>query len=133
VRQIAFPQPHGFVSDLAVGAKDTVFLLDSVEKRLYVAARDATAAIPLTGSMREDMDFPAAIAADDRGRLLVADQNGGGIVILGQDGSFRGRQSAFGWKEGFLRYPGELCLDANGTLFVADRENNRIQVFLTGR
>lgn len=133
LRQIAFPEKRVFFSDLAVGADGTVFLLDSVGKRVYTAARDSAAATPLPDSLKEDLGFPTAMTADERGRLFVVDENGGGIVILGQDGSYRGRQSGLGWKEGFLRYPGQLCLDGKGTLFVADRENNRIQVFMTGR
>jgi hypothetical protein len=50
-------------------------------------------------------------------------------VILGADGSFRGRQAGTGWKEGSLRYPSGLCAGPAGTIFVADRENGRVQMF----
>jgi hypothetical protein len=59
----------------------------------------------------------------------VVDQNGSGIVILGLDGSFRGRQLRMGWKDGFLRYPSQLCIDDRGNVFIADRGNNRVDVF----
>ena len=70
-----------------------------------------------------------ALAVDHLGRLFIVDENGGGIVILGPDGSFQGRQSNMGWKPGSLRYPSGLCVDTAGMMFVADRGNNRIQVF----
>ena len=129
LRQIAFPREPGFLSDLAVDDKGTVFAIDSVGRRVFaVKSADAILA-PLTGPMMEDLAFPTAIAVDARGRLFIADQNEGGLVILGADGSFRGRQAGMGWKEGQLRYPSGLCAGATGTLFVADRENNRVQMF----
>jgi hypothetical protein len=66
---------------------------------------------------------------DDTGRIAIADLSDGGIVFLGPDGSFRGRQSAMGWKEGLLRYPSGLAAGPPGLLFVADRGNNRVAVF----
>jgi len=75
------------------------------------------------------MAFPTAIASDRRGHLFVADQTGGGIVVLGADGSFLGRQAGRGWTQGLLRYPSGLCVADGGLLFVADRENDRVSVF----
>jgi sugar lactone lactonase YvrE len=128
-RTIAYPKKHGFLSDLAVDDKGTVFAIDSVGRRVFVARRADIALTPLTGGMQADMAFPTAIAVDDQGRIYVADQNGDGIVILGADGSFRGRQAGTGWKEGSLRYPSGLCAGTAGTIFVADRENGRVQMF----
>jgi hypothetical protein len=78
--------------------------------------------------MADDMTLPSGIAADGEGYLFLADNHGSGIVVLGQDGSFRGRESAMGWKEGFLRYPTGVSASKD-LLFVADRGNNRVQVF----
>lgn len=127
--QIPFPKGAGFLSDLAVDKKGDAFLIDSVGKRIFAARKGASEMVPLTESLGEDVDFPTSIAVDDRGRLFVGDQNGGGIVVIGPDGSFRGRQLAMGWKNSFLRYPSDLCIDGSGTLFVADRGNNRVQSF----
>lgn len=129
LRRIAFPKEVGFLSDLAVDDRGTVFAIDSVGRRVFVAKSADAILAPLTGSMKEDLAFPTAIAVDGRGRLFIADQTEGGIVILGTDGSFRGRQAGMGWKEGQLRYPSGLCAGIAGTLIVADRENNRVQMF----
>jgi streptogramin lyase len=128
-RQIAFPDAYGFLSDVAVDPRGVVFALDSVGRRLFSAALDAEQLTPLTEAMTEEMDFPTDLVADDVGRLFVSDQHGGGIVIVGANGSFRGRQSSMGWKTGMLRYPAGLCVDGNRELFVADRGNSRLQVF----
>jgi hypothetical protein len=34
-----------------------------------------------------------------------------------------------GWKEGFLRYPSQMCITEEGSVFIADRGNNRIEAF----
>lgn len=128
-RSIPFPAETGFLSDLAIDDMGTVFVIDSVARRVFVARKSAAVFAPLTGMMKAEMAFPTAIAVDGQGMLFIADQHGGGIVILGPDGSFRGRQSGMGWKEGSLRYPTGLCFAGKGMLFVADRENSRVQVF----
>lgn len=128
-KEIALPSERGaFFSDVAVGANGSVFVLDSVGRRVLVAKAGTDAFAPFGETLEKELDFATSIAVDESGRVFVADQNGGGIVTLGPDGSFRGRQSAMGWKEGQLRYPSALAL-ANGRLLVADRGNNRVQVF----
>jgi hypothetical protein len=129
-REIPFPKEYGFFSDLAVDAGGNVYLLDSVRKRVYKAAKNSSEAVPLTGSLLEDAYFPASIATDRQGTIFLVDQNGSGIVILGPDGSFRGRRLSMGWKEGFLRYPAQMCVTENGAAFIADRGNNRVDGFL---
>jgi len=129
-RQIAFPDRYGFFSDIAVDSRGQVFVVDSVEPRIWVANAEASELSPLTDVLTADMYFPTAIEEDGQGRVFVVDQNGGGIVVFATDGTFRGRQSRYGWKDGFLRYPAAVCADPSGLLFVADRENNRVQPFI---
>jgi hypothetical protein len=57
------------------------------------------------------------------------DENGAGIVILGQDGSFLGRQLTMGWNEGLLYYPSQMCINDKDEAFIADTGNSRVQVF----
>lgn len=128
-REIPFPPEYGFFSDIAVDGNGNVFLIDSVGGKVFSARKNDIAITPLTGSLQEDLNFPVGIAVDGKGRLYVSDQHGSGIVILGADGSFRGRHSGMGWREGLLRYPSALCVGANGNLFIADRGNSRVQVF----
>ncbi len=129
-REIPFPKGYGFLSDLAVDTGGNVYLLDSVRKRVYKAAKNSAEAVPLTGSLQEEAYFPASIATDKQGTIFLVDQNGSGVVILGPDGSFRGRRLSMGWKEGFLRYPAQMCVTENGAAFIADRGNNRVDGFL---
>jgi hypothetical protein len=128
-RQLDFPTEYGFFSDLAVDFKGAVLLLDSVKARVSIGAQGAKTFTPLTPSLREHLSFPTYLATDSRGGLYVVDENGAGIVLLGQDGSFLGRQLAMGWNEGLLYYPSQVCLNEQGDVFIADRGNSRVQIF----
>ncbi len=129
IRQIDFPENYGFFTDLAVNSQGTVFLLDSVNAMIFSAPKDSQSFAPLTKSLKEYTNFPVAMTIDARGIIYLSDQNSGDIVILGQDGSFQGRRLNFGWKEGLLRYPSQLCINEKGEIFIVDRNNSRIQIF----
>ena len=129
LHQIKFPEQYGFFSDLAVDFKGTVLLVDSVKATVFSAEKNAASFIPLTESLKQYVRFPTSITTDSRGRIYLVDRNGGSIVLLGQDGSFLGRQSGFGWKEGRLNYPSQMCISGDGEVFVADTRNNRVQIF----
>jgi sugar lactone lactonase YvrE len=129
-REIPFPKEYGFFSDLSVDAGGNILLLDSVGKRVYKVTKTPPEIAPLSESLKEEVYFPVAIATDKQGTIFLVDQNGSGVVILGPDGSFRGRRLSMGWKDGFLRYPAQMCITENGNAFIADRGNNRVEAFL---
>ena len=52
---------------------------------------------------------------------------------LGVDGTFQGRELAMGWSDGAVHYPGQICVTSEGDVFVADRNNNRVQIFASPR
>jgi DNA-binding beta-propeller fold protein YncE len=128
-KQVQFPGDYGFFSDLAVDSRGNILLIDSVRAVLYSARKDSDHFTPLTKNLREYLDFPTSLTTDSRGTIYVVDENGGGIVLLGQDGSYLGRQLTMGWNEGLLYYPSQICINEKGEAFIADRGNSRIQVF----
>jgi NHL repeat-containing protein len=128
-RHLEFPKEAGFFSDLAVDFKGTIFLVDSVKAIVWSAAKEVKEFSPLTKSLREYLSFPTYVTTDGRGVLYVVDENGAGVVVLGQDGSFLGRQLVMGWNEGLVYFPSQMCLNEKGEVFIADRGNSRVQVF----
>jgi len=128
-KQIPFPKDYGFFSDLSVDSKGTLFLIDCIKTMVFSAAKDSNSFSSLTKNLREYLYFPTSITTDNRGTIYVVDQNGSGIVILGQDGSFHGRQLSMGWNEGLLYFPSQMCVNDNGEVFIADRDNSRVQIF----
>ena len=129
LRHLEFPKGYVFFSDIAVDFKGTILLIDSVEGIVYSAARSSTGFSPITKSLKEYVRFPASLTSDNRGRIYLMDRNGGSMIILGQDGSFLGRVSSMGWKEGWLNYPAQVCVNDKGEIFIADTMNSRVQVF----
>ena len=130
-KQIAFPKEYGFFSDVEVDVRGRVLLIDSVNAVVYSAAENSASFSPVTESLKEYVRFPASVTTDSRGRIYLVDRNGGSIIILGQEGSFIGRQSGLGWKEGRLNYPSQMCINNRGEIFIADTNNSRVQMFVT--
>jgi len=128
-KQIPFPKEYGFFSDLAVDPKGSILLVDCVKAMVFFSAKDSNSFTPLTRSLREYLDFPTSISTDSRGIIYLVDENGGGIVILGQDGSYLGRQLSAGWNEGLLNFPSQMSINEKGEVFIADRGNSRVQIF----
>src|SRR3954470_24362431 len=98
------PLPKGSFTDLAVGAQGTIYAVDAVGAAVFAAEKGANGFSSFSRQLRDYASFPASIAITDRGLLLVVDQHGNGVVVLGPDGSFLGRQLSIGWSDGFLYY-----------------------------
>jgi DNA-binding beta-propeller fold protein YncE len=128
-KQIPFPKDYGFFSDLSVDPKGTVLLIDCVKAMVFSASKDSKDFSPFTKNLREYLNFPTSVTTDNRGSIYIVDSGGSGLVILGQDGSFVGRQLSMGWTEGLLYFPSQICVNEKGEVFIADRGNSRIQIF----
>jgi sugar lactone lactonase YvrE len=129
IRSINFPEKYGFISDLAIDSIGNIYLIDSTKSAVYIATKESQSFSPFKTDLKEYINFPSNITVDTKGVIYISDLAGGVISILTQDGTFRGHQSGYGWKEGLLRYPSQICINEKGNLFVADRENSRVQVF----
>ncbi len=129
LKKIPLPKDHGFFSDLAVDRQGKIYVLDSVEGIVHTVASGGTAFTPLTGSMKEIMNFPARLSVDARGFVYLVDQNGSGLGLVAPDGESLGRKLGLGWNKSGLFYPSQICISAGGDLFIADRDNNRVQMF----
>jgi hypothetical protein len=128
-KQIQFPKDYEFFSDLAIDSRGNILLIDCIKAMVFSATKDSNSFFPLTRSLREYLDFPTSLTTDKRGTIYIVDQNGSGIVILGQDGSYLGRQLTMGWTEGLLYFPSQMCVNEKGEVFIADRGNSRVQIF----
>lgn len=131
-RALPLPADARFVTDVAIDGLGQVLLLDSVGRRLYVAPPQATAFSPLGPALDDTLiTLPTALVAS-RGLILVV-ESGGSVASFGQDGTFLARQLRKGWQEGSLNHPGQACVNERDDVFVADRDNSRVQVFALAR
>jgi sugar lactone lactonase YvrE len=128
-RHIKFPKKYGVFSDITIDFKGNILLIDSTKAVVFSTAKNAVKLSALTGSLKQYMRLPTSITTDKRGRIYLVDRNGGRIIILGQDGSFLGRLSGQGLKEGLLNHPSNMCINSKGEVFIADTSNSRIQIF----
>jgi DNA-binding beta-propeller fold protein YncE len=129
LRKVSLPPSKGFYSDMAINFKGDILVIDSVKGEIFSAAEGSKDFAPVIKGLREYMNFPSSISTDKRGFIYVVDQNGGSLVVLGQDGSFQGQQLSRGWKESQLNYPTQMCINGDNGVFIADMNNNRVQVF----
>jgi hypothetical protein len=128
-REIPLPKEYGFITDLTVDSKGTVFVVDAVQAMVYSTAKDPAAFSPLTASLKDDLKFASNIVVDKNGSFFISDQNSGGIVVVGPDGLLQNRLLTLGWKEGTVRNPSQICIRKDGDLYTADKANNRVQKF----
>ena len=131
-KAIPLPGNVGFGSDLSVDAAGTVFLIDSIGRRMFSAARDAAAFTQAGRDLAESLaTLPTSITAS-KGIIFVV-EGGGGVVVFGRDGVFLSRQLTAGWEEGSVNHPSQMCVNDKDEVFIADRDNSRIQVFQLAR
>ena len=130
IKQISFPAEFGFFSDLAVDDRGRVFILDSIQSQVFTAAPEEDVFTPLSDSLRDDLAYPTHLEVDSSGLLYVVDEETSTIGILRRDGSFAKRLFNRGRKEGLLYYPSQICVGDGSRLVIADRDNNRVQVFV---
>lgn len=131
-RELPLPKAAG-ITDVAADSSGRVYVLDAVTAVVFAAEPAATEFRPLSKSLKEMISFPIYLTPDNRGMLYLVDQHGNAVVRVGVDGTFQGRELAIGWKEGAVYYPAQLCIDSHGDVFLADRNNNRVQVFAMAR
>jgi DNA-binding beta-propeller fold protein YncE len=87
----------------------------------------------VAGDSEDTFNKPSAVAIAANGDIFVADGHGGNsnarIVKFSKAGKFLMAWGKKGSAPGELNIPHALAFDSKGRLFVADRGNNRIQIF----
>ncbi len=128
-RALPLPADARFIGDLAVDFEGNVLLIDAIGRRLYSSPKAAGPFAPLGGDLSASVATAPSSITPTRGLILVAEGSGGTIDIFGRDGRFSARQLTEGWEEGQVRYPSQLCVNDKDEVFIADRDNSRLQAF----
>lgn len=131
-----FVWPHGFHLDAdgnlwtsdarGAGDKGHTVLKHAPDGRVLM-----TLGTPgVAGAGEDTFDGPADVLVAPDGSIFVADGHGNDrIVKLSPDGEFLMEWGEEGTLLGQFNEPHALAMDSRGRLFVADRMNQRIQVF----
>jgi DNA-binding beta-propeller fold protein YncE len=85
------------------------------------------------GSNSQSFNAPSDVVVAENGDVFVADGHGDDtnnrVVKLASDGKFVKAWGRTGYAPGEFRTLHAIAIDARGRVFVADRSNNRIQIF----
>ena len=134
-----FVLPHG----LSVDRAGNVWVTDGVGKdgkghQVFKFSPDGKLLMTLgkagvAGSGPDEFNAPSAVLVAPNGDIFVADGHGGDtnarIVKFDPAGKFIKTWGRKGTAPGEFDIPHALAMDTRGRLFVADRRNNRIQIF----
>ena len=134
-----FAQPHG----IGIDRYGNVWVTDAQHvpgkgQQVHKFGPDGTLLLSLgtagvPGAGPDTFNGPSDVAIAPNGDIFVGDGHGGAtnarIVKFSRDGTFLKTWGRRGTAPGEFGTPHGLAFDSTGRLFVADRDNNRIQIF----
>ncbi len=129
-----FKRPHG----ITIGPDDMLYCTDdhahatykyTLEGKLLMTLGTPGKAAPFQGG--EPFNLPTKVALDPKtGDLYISDGYGNSRVHkYTPDGKYLFSWGAPGSDPGEFNLPHSVCTDQDGYVYVADRENHRIQIF----
>ncbi len=131
-----FQMPGG----IAVGENGNIYVADSLNYRVQAFNKDGNPlwqygkplppdkAVTYQGKDRK-FGLPASIALDDSGHLYVVDGLNCQITVLNTKGQKIETLGDIGHDDGFFYYPEGITYAGQGKLALADKFNDRIEVF----
>ncbi|PIQ14061.1 MAG: hypothetical protein CO125_03460 [Hydrogenophilales bacterium CG_4_9_14_3_um_filter_59_35] len=118
---------QGLVSPvaLALGSGGTVFVADTVLKKVFLLDREG---ILIRSFATQGLERPAGLAWDEAAqRLFVLDSLRHRVAVFDANGALLHNLGESGSQNGQFNHPTHLALDASGTLLVNDALNFRVQ------
>lgn len=126
-----FIMPHG----LEVDREDNIWVTDCGLHQVFKFDSNGNLLMTLgeakvSGNDSEHFNLPTDVAVTADGSFYVSDGYGNSRVIkFSKDGRYLFEWGKFGKNKGEFNIPHGIDLDSNNNVYVADRENNRIQKF----
>ncbi|MBI2887242.1 MAG: hypothetical protein HYY02_08530 [Chloroflexi bacterium] len=120
------PGQLSYPGSVWVDGAGTVYVADANNYRIQVYRPDGT---PAKALFSDILNLPRGLAGDSSGRLYVTNALGHSIAVLAPDGQVHFSFGTSGSEPREFGFPNGLAV-AQGRLYVADRANDRVQVFL---
>ncbi|KPA14471.1 cell surface protein, partial [Candidatus Magnetomorum sp. HK-1] len=131
-------------SDDAPGSIDGPKSLDiDADGNIYVAEanNDRVSVFSSAGvfqySITNNLVYPSDVVIDNDKNIYVLDRYAGTFHVFSSDRIFQYTHCSLGEVDGsiagndLLSYPSDMAVDSNGKVYVADKSNNRLQIFST--
>jgi len=125
-----------FPNGIAVDKSGAIYVTDSNNGRLLVFDANGTKlGLVQRGPASGELSLPRGIAIDDQSHVYVVDAVGQGVQVyrpLGQGDQAPKYVNKFGREgtvDGAFEFPNGIAVDARGHVYVADWNNDRIQVW----
>ena len=128
-----FIMPHG----LTVDKQNNIWLTDVGLHQIFKFSHDGKLLMKLgvakvPGNDSVHFNLPTDIAVANDGSFYVSDGYGNSRVVkFSSTGKYIKAWGTYGDKPGEFIIPHGIAIDNNNTIYVADRKNNRIQLFDT--
>lgn len=126
--------PYGVFAD----RNGTIYIADHFNHRIMKWSSGAVSGIRVagdgtTGSSSAQIDFPTQILVDTNGYMYISDAGKHQITRWAPDSTFgvciAGCTESFGTGSTQLKAPHSLAFDSNGSLYVSEYANHRVQKF----
>jgi DNA-binding beta-propeller fold protein YncE len=123
-----------FPNGLAVDSRGDVYVSDSNNGRLGIFDPDGKPLASIRRGVGDgDLGLPRGVALDDD-RLFVVDTTTHAVKVyeIGDEAevpTYIGSFGVEGFADGTFQYPNGIAIGGDGSIYVTDRENNRVQVW----
>ncbi|MDP2675643.1 MAG: NHL repeat-containing protein [Dehalococcoidia bacterium] len=130
-----------FPNGIAVDSQGRIYVADSNNGRMQAFDKDGKFLFKISRGMSpSDLSIPRGIAVDSENRLLIVDTSRGAVQAYGISESagsdsesaplqFLGAFSGSTGAGVFFQFPNGLALDGHGQIYIADRANDRVQIW----
>jgi peptidylamidoglycolate lyase len=128
-----FIMPHG----LTVDKQNNIWLTDVGLHQVFKFSHDGkllmkSGVAKVRGNDSLHFNLPTDIAVADNGTFYVSDGYGNSRVVkFSSTGKYIKAWGTYGKKPGEFIIPHGIAIDQNNIIYVADRQNNRVQLFDT--
>lgn len=136
VRTIGEAGEFSFPNSVVEDSTGRLYIADSNNGRVVVLDKDGNQiGIVRRGPSDGDVALPRGLAIDDRQRVYVVDSVDQSVKVYQAAAdatsapAFIGRFGDLGTGDGAFRYPNAVATDARGRIYVADWDNDRVQVW----
>ena len=130
-----------FPNGIAVDSQGRIYVADSNNGRMQAFDKDGKFLFKISRGMSSgDLSIPRGLAVDSENRLLIVDTSRGAVQAYaisesaGADSEseplkFLGSFSGSVGDGVYFTFPNGLALDGRGQIYIADRANNRVQIW----